>query len=212
MKKYKLKEEQAQLINILEIGIRKFYENDSMFLFSQEVMKGKDIDERAMVGCIYRYMHKELNISFYPHIDIEYNRMQRLNKYEVDKSIDLCGRCPNKEKKGGGVTCYDHAKTLREKIEKDQDKEISMRPDIIIHERNTAHNGLIVEFKKLGKDIEYDRIKVAYATCKYSPLHYIVGAVVQLYKDRAKVYIYDNGRVVDEITIVGDGGRNDFNA
>jgi hypothetical protein len=148
MKKYKLKEEQAQLINILEIGIRKFYENDSDFLFSQKVIKGKDIDERAMVGCIYRYMYKELNNSFYPHIDIEYNRMQRLNKDEVDKSIDLCGGCPNKEKKGGGLICYEYAKILRKKMEDDLDKEIPMRPDIIIHKRNTGNNGLIVDFKK----------------------------------------------------------------
>jgi hypothetical protein len=208
MKKYKLNDIQNQLIGVLKIGIEEFYNNDAESLFSQEIANGKDIDERAMVGCIYRYMYANLNNVCYPHIDIEYNRMQRLNKDEVDKSISLCSNCRNEEMKKGGITCYEYAKTVREVMENvaSNEDEISMRPDIIIHRRNSGDNGLIVEFKKLGKTIKYDKAKVAYATCKFSPLHYKIGAVVQLGKKCATVYTYSDGKIVGETRIGRNGG------
>ena len=47
------------------------------------------IDERAMVGCIYRYMHELLakRCVKFPHIDIEYNRMMKLMEGMEDEKI-----------------------------------------------------------------------------------------------------------------------------
>lgn len=204
--------DKKNLIIILMRGVEKFYQKDAAQLFSllgtEKYDNGKDIDERAMVGCIYRYMHEALEFkkNRFPHIDIEYNRMQRINGDEVDKLIVLCSGCENRDAKKGDMSCYMYAKKLKNEIKGNtSNKDISIRPDIIIHERNTSNNGLMIEFKKLNGSINYDNVKVCYATCQTSPLHYLVGAVVQLYKKSADMHIYDNGKVIG--TVVFENGN-----
>ena len=77
-------------IEILLDALREFYRKDAEKLFDDK----KAIDERAMVGCVYRYMWcklqqlGELDVD----IDIEYNRSS--NDYsgmDQEKGIVLCG-------------------------------------------------------------------------------------------------------------------------
>ena len=117
-------------LQVLIDGIKEFYRRDADMLFN-----GKPIDERAMVGCIYRYMwceiaRKGINCD----IDIEYDRMRGRNGEFARKSIDLAKDC-------GTDSCRRHCLLLiAEKVEKRKTKKnelYSIRPDIILHKRNS---------------------------------------------------------------------------
>jgi len=196
--------EQKLLINRLFSGIEEFYKRDAEQLFGHGKKK-KNIDERAMVGCIYRYMYETFPkiCENFPHIDIEYNRMLNLNKQEVEKALISCGKCKNREVQKGGLSCVAYANELKKRLrDRNSDNDsIGIRPDIIVHKRNHPENGLVVEFKKLNGDVSYDELKVRYATCSHSPLHYIIGAVVRLRRSNAVVDIYQSGSFVCKVTV-----------
>ena len=196
--------EQESLVKMLSCGIEKFYKRDAEQLFGHGKKK-KNIDERAMVGCIYRYMYESFHNACerFPHIDIEYNRMLNLKKDEVEKSLISCKCCKCVEKVKGGMSCATYANELKKRLSgHDSVKDtIGVRPDIIVHKRNHPDNGLVVEFKKLNGDVSYDKLKVRYATCSYSPLHYVVGAIVRLRHSNAHVEIYKLGQRVGKFVI-----------
>ena len=185
------------LIKLLMYGIKKFYEQDSEALFGHGNCP-RHIDERAMVGCIYRYMYQGLAkrcINF-SHIDIEYNRMLGLNTDGIEKAIVPCEKC---KREGASSVCTAKDGVFQQWLTdlKSQKDYKGIRPDIIVHNRNQLNqfsNGLIVEFKKLDGDLTFDEQKVRYATCHYSRLHYIVGAVVRLKQNNAEVEVYQNGK------------------
>lgn len=193
------------LIKLLIFGIKKFYKQDSEALFGH----GKcpmHIDERAMVGCIYRYMHELLakRCVKFPHIDIEYNRMMKLMEgmedEEIKKEINPCNTCDKTDDKQDCVAMKDIFQKWMEELKSKKDSK-GIRPDIVVHERNESNNGLVVEFKKLKGDVSYDEQKVRYATCHRSPLHYIVGAVVRLQQKNAEVDVYQDGMFVGEFVV-----------
>lgn len=182
------------LIKLLIFGIKKFYKQDSEALFGHEDCP-RHVDERAMVGCIYRYMYQGLakRCFKFPHIDIEYNRMLGLKEEEIEKAIAPCGSC---DRIGNKLDCIVELEVFQRWMADLKSKKDSkgIRPDIVVHERNESNNGLIVEFKKLKGDVSYDEKKVRYATCHRSPLHYIVGAVVRLQQNNAEVDVYQDGK------------------
>lgn len=201
------------LVKLLIFGIKKFYKQDSEALFGY----GKcpmHIDERAMVGCIYRYMHELLakRCVKFPHIDIEYNRMMKLMEgmedEEIKKEIDPCNTCDKTDDKLDCVAMEDVFQKWMEELKSKKDSK-GIRPDIVVHERNESNNGLIVEFKKLKGDVSYDEQKVRYATCHRSPLHYIVGAVVRLQQNNAEVEVYQNGIFKCKFLVSQHGLGND---
>ena len=190
-----------ELVKLLVFGLRKFYKVDAEVLFGHGE-NPMHINEQAMVGCVYRYMYEKLNATVlsFPHIDIEYNRMLGLYEDEIEKAICRCDKCKVADRQFECIAEEDvYQKWIADLKSKKDYKGI--RPDIIVHERNKPNNGLIIEFKKIGCDVTYDVQKVQYATCYHSPLHYIVGAVVQLKQTNADVYIYQDGRAIHEFSV-----------
>lgn len=197
--------ESKDLIKLLIFGIKKFYGQDAEALFGHGDCP-MHIDERAMVGCIYRYMYQGLakRCVEFPHIDIEYNRMMKLkegmNEEEMGKEINPCSTCDKTDDRIDCIARKDAFKKWMEELKSKKDSK-GIRPDIVVHERNGSNNGLIVEFKKLKGDVSYDVQKVRYATCHRSRLHYIVGAVVRLQQKNAEVDVYQDGMFVGEFVV-----------
>ena len=194
-----------RLIELLVFGLKKFYKIDAEALFGHGE-KPMHINEQAMVGCVYRYMYGKRNAAVlsFPHIDIEYNRMLGLYEDEIEKAMHRCDKCKVADRQFECIAAKDvYLKWMADLKSKKDHKGI--RPDIIVHERNKPNNGLIIEFKKIDCDVTYDVQKVRYATCHHSPLHYIVGAVVQLRQTNADVDIYQDGKPIQEFSVSRQG-------
>ena len=195
-------------IELLCEALRMFYKNDAEALF-----KNQAADERAMVGCIYRYawclMHAPRYENLLPDIDIEYDRMSSPhakkafdlskdhNKIDCNQ-YDVCGKVIYEYKQ-----CYDGNHELCKTCVEHSRKWRDFRPDLIIHKRGSSiENGLVAEFKKKGdnregansKGIDFDKAKVMFCTCQNAEFKYKVGAVVILHKDRCDMTIYQNGK------------------
>ena len=77
-------------LTILSEALKRFYVNDAKSLFGNN----KQIDERAMVGCIYRYMWNILEqqkslVGQICDIDIEYDRMNGCHGDEIKKHMSI---------------------------------------------------------------------------------------------------------------------------
>lgn len=173
-------------IQILIYGIEEFYQYDARELFC-----GKPIDERTMVGCIYRYMwHKIKSENIDCDIDIEYDRMRGRNGEFVKKSIDLANQCGTDSCR---QCCLLLIKNQTGKRKKRKDGLFTIRPDIILHKRNSpsgTDNYMVVEFKKYpvcNEDAEYDRAKIRWNTCMESLLKYEYGIFVELSQKEARI-------------------------
>ena len=217
---------QEQYIDLLCRAIQLFYKNDAKVLFDQphETNKseatgdGKIVNERAMVGCVYRYMWclMQQRISEIPEsdIDVEYDRMVRGGSEYYEKEISgSCGErsCGlysnciqvivselNRRRKQGNSNADSGDTTDVIKT--------AVRPDIIVHNRNQIgqpNNGLVVEFKKehkkfCAKDIKFDMAKLNYFTCQdeHTQFHYKVGAMVVLRSEYADVGVISGKSVL----------------
>jgi hypothetical protein len=168
-------------IKLLIGSLLLFNMKDAQELFGEH----KDVDERAMVGCVYRYMYcaRIMNVcnSTQPHIDIEYDRMRIDARKFGPKTFQTCSSPKD--------TCTDEQKSKCNKVVS-RGKWCRLcnqcvkhvRPDLIIHFRNSdlgCGNGMIVEFKR-NKDDDLDNAKITYATCDRGTLRYTLGAVVKL--------------------------------
>ena len=220
-----LTEVQQKYTQLLCDALQLFYKNDAKLLFNEpqenadytaEKKEGKRIvNERAMVGCVYRYMWCLMQQagSCVPvsDIDIEHDRMVKddLEYYEKEISCECAqlqavGRC---ERYGECI------KVIVDKIHADNNGDDSMsvairkavRPDIIVHNRNEGgvkNNGLVVEFKKDCKgisnsDIAFDVAKLYYFTCPQSKwLQYKLGAMVLLRPTCANVGIICDKKIL----------------
>ena len=177
-------------LEILSEAIKRFYLNDAKSLFGEN----KQIDERAMVGCIYRYMWymleqqaiKDVKVC---DIDVEYDRMEGTHGKEIRKHIsimDCCSLCKYKE------SCIEVIK----KHMKENKNNYDFRPDIILHTRGINSqdgNFLDIEIKKENSGIErkkFDEAKVRYCTCTKAPLRYKIGVIVLLSEKGASMKIY----------------------
>ena len=193
-------------IEILINALQKFYSFDAKQLFDEE----KTIDERAMVGCVYRYMWCQLQQigDSIVDIDIEYNRKPSdYNGKDREKGIVLCeaeqqtNRCP-------------HLKSCREILRKEmlakkkETDRLSFRPDIIIHVRNHSQNFMHIEFKKCSRDgkllnksgVVFDMAKVRYSTCQKLDYKYDEGVVVLLGENGFSAVQFRDGRLVGRLT------------
>lgn len=175
-------------LTILSEAIKRFYVNDAKSLFGNN----KQIDERAMVGCIYRYMwnileqQKTLGGQICD-IDIEYDRMNGCHGDEIKKHMSIvvehCSKCMHKE------SCFE----LIKRYMKEDQKTYDFRPDIILHKRGVCSRGgnfMVVEVKKdnsAAERIKFDEAKVRYCTCDRAPLRYSIGATVVLAESGAVV-------------------------
>lgn len=198
-------EKSKKYIELLCEALQLFYKNDAKALF-----KDHAADERAMVGCIYRYawclMHDRRFSGLGPDIDVEYDRMNSSEGDAVKKTIEF-GIC--KERKPDCPKqriCVDfiNEHCIKERCSKNnnQPEKYDFRPDIIIHRRHfngSKDNGIDVEVKKDGAEKnrkDFDKAKVMFCTCQKADFKYKVGAVVILHKDKCDVTIYQNGKEV----------------
>ena len=173
-------------LGLLIDAIKLFYINDADSLFGAD----KNVDERAMVGCIYRYMWcKIVREGINCDIDIEYDRMRGRNGGLVKKSIDLAQECGTENCR---KECLKLIAKRAGKRKGKSDKELySIRPDIILHMRNSEpgkDNYLVAEFKKApvsSADDKFDHAKIRWNTCSRSLLRYDYGVVVKLFQKYA---------------------------
>jgi len=180
-----------------------FARNDAESLFDSK----KDVDEKAMAGCVYRYMFcaclMKLFESTQPNIDIEYDRMRVVGKGLVSKYFTRCLEPKESCKSRQHKACNDFIKNHGKVCDKCAQYEKRIRPDLIIHERNLelgSGNDMIVEFKRDNVD-SCDDIKIAYSTCSRGTLKYKIGAKVTLSSVSQKVELYKDSDKVDELNV-----------
>ena len=186
--------ESASDIMLLIGALVLFTRSDAGILFNET----KDVCERTMVGCVYRYMYcahiMNLCNSTQPDIDIEYDRMRIDGEKFGLKAFSLC-HLPK-------ATCTDEQRTKCNEFighekwccECDNPCKKHVIPDLIIHMRNSNPgdgNGMVVEFKRnKNKKCFNDDIKIAYSTCLHGTLRYKVGATVRLSRQIQVVSLY----------------------
>ena len=198
---------QCKYIELLVKALQEFYVKDAKDLF-----KDKMVDERAMVGCIYRYMWCSLQRMKWDgiehDIDIEYDRMNNKDGDAIRKTI----LCINKHKDDCKHEYEFCGKIIEDynKKECNDCKDRQFRPDIIVHRRMSElgeGNGLVVEFKKdrgeksNKKDDLFDMAKVMYCTCDKGDFRYKVGACVKLFERLCKVLVFINGENVFSFSV-----------
>ena len=183
-----------------------FARNDAESLFDSK----KDVDEKAMAGCVYRYMFcaclMKLFESTQPDINIEYDRMRVEGERLIPKHFVICekpkGICNEHQYESCRQFIENHGKFC----EKCKQYEKRIRPDLIIHKRNSdpgSDNGMIVEFKRNNVD-GCDDVKIAYSTCSLGVLKYKIGAKVTLSSVKQKLELYKDSIKVDEIDACKD--------
>ena len=101
----------------------------------------------------------------------------------------------------------DNAEDFKKEEEKNNSL-YSIRPDIIIHKRNSPlglDNYLVAEFKKVPvdeSDDSFDRAKIRWNTCRNSLLQYENGLVVHLSKNSAQIEQCNNQGIFKKIAFV----------
>jgi len=213
----KLTEDQKTNLRLLECAIRLFYKYDASDLWGGV----HAIDERAMVGCVYRYMYCFVMSGLCPlecsDIDIEYDRMNGENGDEIRKCLGvLPSRCEQcfivddcmalikkvRERQSKKRCCGDVG--MRDECNVCENACYRIRPDIIVHKRKSDRNGLVVEFKKKceGRDVKaresFDKAKLRASVCSFNCLKYQLGVFVSLKKDCATLEVFLADRILDK--------------
>lgn len=231
----KLDNIQNQYVDLLCRALQLFYKNDATVLFNkpQTTLKkesagnGKIVNERAMVGCVYRYMWCLMQQQVFEipefDIDVEYDRMIKDGSEYYEKEISYecertnCIRRSNcikvivdeiQRRRNSGNSegeCGTAADIIR----------VAVRPDIIVHNRNKsgiANNGLVVEFKKVYRvrrvaAIKFDLAKLCYFTCqdKCTKFNYKVGVLAILHPKHAEVWVVYNKKVLSGYNVNSEG-------
>lgn len=200
---------QCQLYKeLLEDALNRFYKDDAKELFD-----GNPVDERAMVGCIARYVwcgrQSDRYKALLPHVDVEYNKMGSSEAALIKafgRVFECESKCPESRYKecGSLIQSRINAKCPCSPSCREVDcakRKYKFRPDLIVHERGIwgadDGNGMIVEFKKDGADdgdIAFDHAKIRFCTCGHSEFRYRIGAFVLLKRDSADVQIFVDGQ------------------
>ena len=193
-------------VKSLLAGLVAFTANDADKLFDEQ----KDVDERAMVGCIYRYMYLIMLFKLcdmgLPDIDIEYDRMRGAGAELCKKGFTSCNvtGCDLTKRK----VCEEFILGQSGSLSKCKGCGRSVRPDLVIHERNSnpgLGNGLVAEFKReKAQEMSVDLAKIQYFTCENGVLKYLIGAVVTLSKTKQNVVLYRNSEIVCHVSVYED--------
>ena len=202
---------QCQLYKeLLKDALNRFYKEDAKELFD-----ANPVDERAMVGCIARYVwcgrQSDRYKTLLPHVDVEYNKKHTPNDGALVKAFELVSGCKGACRKSRYKYCgnliqsriNDRCRYSSSCCAVDCSKHLyRFRPDLIVHTRGPDGdmgygNGMIVEFKKDGAndgDIAFDCAKIRYCTCRRAEFRYQIGAFVLLKRDSAAVQIFVDGQ------------------
>ena len=225
----KLTREQKQYMYLLFYALQLFYKNDASALFGKSKIReeesgnGKIVNERAMVGCVYRYMWCLMQQKTYngieSDIDIEYDRMIKDDLGYYEKKIPCECSAKNCEKKDKCI--HEIIAGIQRRRKKDVSNiemcdiiKTAVRPDVIVHNRNQSgqsNNGLVVEFKKeyaglSDVDIAFDKAKVYYFTCdeECTHFHYKIGAMVMLRPKYADVILISKRNIICGYKVYAD--------
>jgi hypothetical protein len=225
----KLIYEHKQYERLLFHALQLFYRNDATDLFGKSKIREEEsgnekiVNERAMVGCVYRYMWCLMQQKTYngieSDIDIEYDRMVKDNLVYYAKEIPC--ECSAKDCEKKDKCIHEIIAGIRRRRKGDvSDIEMSdiiktaVRPDVIVHNRNQigqSNNGLVVEFKKeyaglSDVDIAFDKAKVYYFTCdeESTHFHYKIGAMVMLHPKYADVLLISKRNIMCGYKVYAD--------
>ena len=211
-----MQDDQEELVSLLCEAIQRFYQKDA-----ESLWKAKVINERAMVGCVYRYMWEaacHLAHNVIKDIDIEYDRMSDDAFLETQKAILAISvnQCRNQKECSEKSECTERL-AKRIELKTDDKARLLLRPDLIFHNRDKPgiqNNALVVEFKKekdKGVDLDdvyIDQAKLMFLTCpKSKRLQYALGALVMLRKEYADVGFYCGGKVISGNRVNESGFR-----
>ena len=192
-------DDQEKYRDLLCNALQLFYKNDADALFKEN--DGKNVNECAMSGCVYRYMWCLMQQEDgFPvaDIDIEYDRMVKNPQEYYEKELSCACKSKDGDKQCYAKCCQIIINKIETSLAKEGKKKNSdiirkaVRPDIIVHNRNgegIENNGLVVEFKKYdNNNVAFDMAKLYYFTCPESKsLQYQLGAMVRLFPKYAYV-------------------------
>lgn len=225
----KLIYEHKQYKRLLFHALQLFYRNDASALFGkskirkEERGKEKIVNERAMVGCVYRYMWCLMQQKTYngieSDIDIEYDRMIKDDLGYYEKEVPY--KCSKKDCEKKDKCIHEIIAGIQRRRKKDVSNiemcdiiKTAVRPDVIVHNRNQSgqsNNGLVVEFKKeyaglSDGDIAFDKAKVYYFTCdeESTHFHYKIGAMVMLRPKYADVLLISKRNIICGYKVYAD--------
>lgn len=165
------------IIKMLKQSVDLLYENDS-YLIEHSVHE-QDISHR-----IAHYFENLLeDYSWYKkssfNIDVEYNK----NFDNPKRAYEKCYNCSD-------ISCYTPPKSVN--------YQSSCKPDIILHERGSNDNNiLVIEIKKCNKECKDDFAKLSAFTCNASDYKYKMGIYINIDNQPSYKYFKD-GQEVEE--------------
>ncbi len=125
-------------------------------------------------------MHLEQRVEAGLHVDCEYNRHLDFAKIIEISDIDHAAR-----KTCGCSACRDTNDPI--------DRERRFRPDIILHQRNTDAQNLIVVEVKRDKFCPFDEAKIKAMTKQQGVFRYRIGVFIYFLKDSPEFLWYTDG-------------------
>ena len=181
-------------------AIQLFYMNDAEALFEskqrktcERIKEKKNLNERTMVGCIYRYVwclrHDRRYAELEQDVDIEYDRKTSDIGEFIEKGLIKCDEkdhcfCFDKCWQTIFQTWKGNSPDRSASDENRKGFHVGFRPDLIVHKRNSKlgqGNGLVAEFKKErgshDKDLLFDIAKVRFCTCEKQEFRYLIGGL-----------------------------------
>ena len=167
------------IIKLLKQSVDLLYTNDSYLI--KHCVHEQDISHR-----IAHYFENLLNhYSWYKkssfNVEVEYNR----NFDDSKRVYNNCYNCDN-------AICYIHQFSYQ--IDNYQS---SCKPDIILHERGSNDNNiLVVEIKKRNDDGKEDFAKLSAFTCNDSDYKYKMGIYINI-DDQPSYKYFKNGQEVE---------------
>lgn len=168
------------IIELLKQSVDLLYKNDS-YLIEHSVHE-QDISHRIA----YYFENLLNNYSWYKkssfNVDVEYNK-------NFDDSKRVYSNCCNCD----SARCYIHQSSYH--IDNYQS---SCKPDIILHERGSNDNNiLVIEIKKCNNECKDDFAKLSAFTCNASDYKYKIGIYINIDNQPSYKY-FKNGQEVEE--------------
>lgn len=161
-------------LNVLRMSLDLLYQNDSYLI--EHSIHEQDISHR-----IAHYMEILLNnYEWYKkiplNIDVEYNK----NFDDSKKVFNNCSNCDE-------TKCY-----IRKEHYPISNYESNCKPDIIVHERGSKNNIVVVEIKKNEEECSEDFAKLSAFTCSKSDYKYRIGIYINI-ADISSYILFKNG-------------------
>ena len=162
-------------LNILRMSLDLLYKND--YYLIEHSIHEQDISHR-----IAHYMENLLNnYEWYKkiplNIDVEYNK----NFDDSKKVFNNCFNCSEKK-------CY-----IKKEHYHISNYESDCKPDIIVHERESKNNIVVIEVKKNKKQCSEDFAKLSAFTCYNSDYKYGIGIYINI-ADIPSYILFKNGQ------------------